>query len=220
MSRKVGRPSKKTETREKLVIHARELFVNTPYEKVSTRKIAESAGVNIAMIRYYFGSKQGLFEAMLRETVKPIEMQMRDFVLKSDQQNLIGLMRSYYQTMVDTPDFPKLVAQIMAMSESEMQRKMLEKIFSDISNPVQKMMFARMKQEGALRDGVDPELCRVTFFSMMVFPFIAPRAMYAIHGIELNRPFLDRLLEHNINVLTYGFLNPEPQSSLGDNNEI
>lgn len=219
MSRKAGRPSEKTEARDKLIFHARELFVTTAYEKVSTRKIAENAGVNIAMIRYYFGSKQGLFETMLRETIKPIQRQMKDFVKKGSQESLIELMRSYYQTMVNTPDFPRLIAQIMNMSESEMQRKLMEKIFSDITQPAQEMMFERLVEEGSLREGVDPHLCKVTFLSMMVFPFIAPRAMLSIHGVELTKPFLERLLEHNINILTYGFLSPKHQNSFGEINE-
>ncbi len=73
--RKVGRPRKQTDARQKLLEHARELFVVMPYDKVSTRLIAQRAGVNIAMIRYYFGNKEGLFETMVRETIAPMKKQ-------------------------------------------------------------------------------------------------------------------------------------------------
>jgi hypothetical protein len=45
----------------------------------------------------------------------------------------------------------------------------------------------------------------------MVFPFIAPPALLAIHGIELNEDFLDQLLEHNIKLMTHGFLQSNDQ---------
>jgi len=219
MSRKAGRPSEKTEAREKLIFHAREGFMAMPYGKVSTRLVADNAGVNIAMIRYYFGSKQGLFETVIRETVQPIDKQMKDLVQHANQESLIGLMRSYYQTMVNTPDFPRLMVQIMNMPESEMQRKLLEKIVREITKPVQEVIFERLLADGVLREGVDPKLCRITFLSMMVFPFIAPQAMLFMHGIELNESFLERLLEHNINVLTHGFFSSEYENTLGEYND-
>ncbi|UGA55130.1 TetR/AcrR family transcriptional regulator [Vibrio sp. VB16] len=219
MSRKAGRPSESTQAREKLISHARELYMVMPYEKVSTRLVADSAGVNIAMIRYYFGNKQGLFETVIRDTMEPINQQMKAMVKPSSQESLIGLMRAYYQTMMNTPEFPRLIAQIMNMSESDMQRRLLERIFKEVTKPAQETMFNRLLEEGVLREGVDPKLCRVTFFSMMVFPFIAPRAMLEFHGVELNSSFLEQLLEHNIKTLTHGFLSPEHQISLGGNNE-
>lgn len=219
MTRKVGRPNENTQAREKLIFHARELYMAMPYEKVSTRLVAEHAGVNVAMIRYYFGSKQGLFETVIRETMEPINQQMKAFIKLASHETLIGLMRAYYKTMVNAPEFPRLIAQIMNMSESDMQRRLLEKIFSEVTKPAQEMMFERLSEDGVLREGIDPKLCRVTFMSMMVFPFIAPRAMLALHGVELNETFLDQLLEHNINVLKNGFLSPEEQISLGENNE-
>lgn len=77
MNRKVGRPSKPVDVRQALIHHARELFMVMAYEKVSIRLIANRAEVNAAIIRYYFGSKEGLFETMLRETLAPMKRQMQ-----------------------------------------------------------------------------------------------------------------------------------------------
>ncbi|MDV7105817.1 TetR/AcrR family transcriptional regulator [Vibrio sp. TH_r3] len=219
MTRKAGRPNESTQARAKLIFHARELYMTMPYDKVSTRLVAERAGVNIAMIRYYFGNKQGLFETMIRETMQPISQQMKMFVERANQESLVDLMRAYYQTMINTPEFPRLIVQIMNMSESDMQRKLLEKIFREVTKPAQKMMFEKLLESGVLRENLDPKLCRMTFMSMMVFPFIAPRAMLSIHGIEINKAFLEQLLEHNINIITHGFISPEYLHVLGENNE-
>ena len=53
--------------REKLIMSAIGLFAEYGYDKVSIRQIAADAGANSSMISYYFGSKQGLYEAILRE---------------------------------------------------------------------------------------------------------------------------------------------------------
>lgn len=207
-SRKVGRPSYSIDARQKLIDHARELFTVMAYDKVSTRMIANKADVNVAMIRYYFGSKEGLFETMLRETLKPMKKQMELMVKESSQKNFLDIMRTYYREMFKAPQFPRLVFQVMHMGSSEAQRKLLEKVFTDISQPMQMVMFDRLIENNILKPDVDPKLCKVSFISLMVFPFIAPQSLLAIHGIELSEEFLNQLLEHNIKLMINGMLQP------------
>ncbi|MEZ9699330.1 TetR/AcrR family transcriptional regulator [Vibrio sp. 10N.261.46.E12] len=215
-ARKAGRPQKNLDVRQLLIEHARDLFVVQPYDKVSTRLIADRAGVNIAMIRYYFGSKAGLFEAMLRETLRPMQLQMQRLVEESSHENFLDLMRTYYKEMVKVPKFPRLIAQVMNMPPSEVQRELLEKVFHDVAKPAQDVIFEKLVAQGVLRKDMDPKLCRVSYISLMVFPFIAPPPLLAIHGIEINEEFLNRLIEHNIQLMTEGFINAPSPSSVQD----
>ncbi len=216
MGRKVGRPQKNREVRQLLIEHARDLFVVQPYDKVSTRLVAERAGVNIAMIRYYFGNKAGLFEAMLRETLRPMQLQMQKLIDESNHDNFLDLMRTYYKEMAKVPKFPRLVTQVMNMPPSEVQRELLEKVFIDIAKPAQDVIFEKLIDHGVLRKDMDPKLCRISYISLMVFPFIAPPPLLALHGIELNEDFLNRLIEHNIQLMSEGFVNPTSTSKLQD----
>ncbi|PKF78633.1 TetR family transcriptional regulator [Vibrio sp. vnigr-6D03] len=228
MSRKVGRPAEKTDAREKLILEARRLFTLHPYEKVSTRLLSENAGVNMAMIRYYFGSKDGLFETMLRETLAPMKNHISNIAeqgsgngcrgdkdrasdhsgecSKSSSSDFTGIMKTYYSMMVKNPDFPRLVARIMMMDEGAVQRQMMEKVFMEIAMPAQKLIFQSMQNNGVIRDDLDPMLCKVSYISLMVFPFIAPPQLLKIHDVTLDEDFLARLLEHNLQLLSRGFL--------------
>ncbi|EPN4934373.1 TetR/AcrR family transcriptional regulator [Vibrio fluvialis] len=205
-TRKAGRPQQPTDVRELLLQHAKELFTVMDYDKVSTRLIAQKAQVDIGMIRYYFGSKGGLFETMLRDTLAPMKEQIDHLLADSNHQNLTEVMRTYYHEMIKVPHFPRLIMQVMQMPPSELQRQLIEKVILDVTKPVQDMMFQKLIQRGVVRPDVDPQLCRVSYISLMVFPFIAPRALLAVHGIELNEEFLDRLIEHNIRLMEQGFL--------------
>jgi AcrR family transcriptional regulator len=51
--------------KEQITREAIELFAKKGFEGTSIRDIASNAGVNIAMINYYFGSKEKLFESLL-----------------------------------------------------------------------------------------------------------------------------------------------------------
>ncbi|MGF1697756.1 TetR/AcrR family transcriptional regulator [Vibrio lamellibrachiae] len=207
-SRKVGRPRDKTESRALLLTHARDLFTVKPYDKVSTRIIAEKAGVNIGMIRYYFGNKEGLFEEMLRDSLSPMKQQMALLIKDRSHQNLVDLMRTYYRAMIKIPEMPRLIMNTMNMPADDKQRQLVEKVFLDIVRPMQMLIFEKLRASGVIRSDMDEKLCRISYISLMVFPFIAPPAMLKLHGVELNEEFLARLFEHNVKLMTQGFLTP------------
>lgn len=52
--------------RERLLSAAQELFAERGYDRVTTREVAERAGVDATLIARYFGSKAGLYLAALR----------------------------------------------------------------------------------------------------------------------------------------------------------
>src|SRR5689334_11247838 len=65
--------------KEKILEAAEILFAEHGYEGTSIRQLAKKAEVNIAMISYYFGSKEKLFEelvehrsSILREKLKGV----------------------------------------------------------------------------------------------------------------------------------------------------
>ncbi|USD64943.1 TetR/AcrR family transcriptional regulator [Vibrio sp. SCSIO 43136] len=208
MARKVGRPSQDIDTREALIHSARELFSIMPYEKVSTRLIAEKAGVNIALIRYYFGSKVGLFETMIRETIAPMKQTIAEMEKEGEQQNFLNIMKTYYSTMGKNPDFPRLIGRTMMMDEDNPQRQMLVDIMTSISMPARSTLDSKLSQAGMLQPGLDPKLSRLSFISLMVFPFLAPPEIMKMHNIELTEEFLEQLLEHNLAFIQRGLLAP------------
>ncbi|ENM5896439.1 TetR/AcrR family transcriptional regulator [Vibrio mimicus] len=204
--RKAGRPSQQTQAREQLITHARELFSVMPYDKVSTRLIASKAGVDIGLIRYYFANKAGLFEAMLRETLMPMKAQLSLLVAESSHQNLTELMRTYYREMFNIPYFPRLIMQVMSAPESDVKKQLIEKVMLDITRPIQETLFEKLLARGVIREGMDPQLCKISYLSLMIFPFVAPPALLKVHGIELSQAFLEKLVEHNIRLMEQGFI--------------
>lgn len=64
--RKPGRPKKDGNHRESILNNAEIAFAEGGYAGISIRDIAERAGVNQGLIRYYFESKQQLFDEVYR----------------------------------------------------------------------------------------------------------------------------------------------------------
>ncbi|MEW1776036.1 TetR family transcriptional regulator [Streptomyces sp. NPDC086777] len=55
-------------TRRALLLAARTRFTRLGYDRTTLRDVAADAGVNLALIKRYFGSKEGLFKAALAST--------------------------------------------------------------------------------------------------------------------------------------------------------
>ncbi|VXC46632.1 Transcriptional regulator, TetR family [Arthrobacter sp. 9V] len=64
-------------TRRALVRAARRRFATEGYRATTVRHIAADAGVNVALINRYFGSKEGLFEACMSRTVDELDPNIR-----------------------------------------------------------------------------------------------------------------------------------------------
>lgn len=62
------------ETREQIVAAARRQFGAHGYDGATMRGIAGDAGVDVALVSYYFGSKAGVFVAALSLPVNPADV--------------------------------------------------------------------------------------------------------------------------------------------------
>jgi AcrR family transcriptional regulator len=69
-----GRPPGTSDTRDRILASARELFARNGIDKTSIRAIASGAGVDAALVHHYFGTKQQLFVAAIRIPIDPMQV--------------------------------------------------------------------------------------------------------------------------------------------------
>lgn len=60
-----GSAKSKTKRKDRILDAAEALFAKHGFDGVSMRKVAEDAGVDLALSSYHFGNKRGLFDAVL-----------------------------------------------------------------------------------------------------------------------------------------------------------
>jgi AcrR family transcriptional regulator len=65
-ARRAGRWRTGQVNRQRIIDAARERFMRDGYERATVRAIAADAGVDVAMVYYVFGNKEGLFTASTR----------------------------------------------------------------------------------------------------------------------------------------------------------
>jgi len=74
IARTPGRRPGASTTREDLLAAARAEFAASGYDRATVRAIASRAGVDPAMIKHHFGSKQGLFAAAVALPFNPADL--------------------------------------------------------------------------------------------------------------------------------------------------
>lgn len=70
--RRRGRPAGSSDTRDRILASARELFARNGIDRTSIRAVAAGAGVDSALVHHYFGTKQQLFAAAIRIPIDPM----------------------------------------------------------------------------------------------------------------------------------------------------
>ncbi|OBG25642.1 TetR family transcriptional regulator [Mycobacterium sp. E3198] len=70
--RRPGRPAGSSDTRDRILASARELFARNGIDRTSVRAVAAGAGVDAALVHHYFGTKQQLFAAAIHLPIDPM----------------------------------------------------------------------------------------------------------------------------------------------------
>jgi AcrR family transcriptional regulator len=82
LRQRTGAYARGEDARRRILEAALEMFATVGYEGTSTRHLAERAGVNLPAIQYYFGSKEGLYRAVIEQIVQHNEAHMAPLAVR------------------------------------------------------------------------------------------------------------------------------------------
>ena len=92
---------------------AEELFAEKGFDGTSVRDVAKEAGVNLAMISYYFGSKEKLMESLFKYRGEFIKMQLESMIENKELSSLekvYALINNYIERIMKQQCFHKIMA--------------------------------------------------------------------------------------------------------------
>ena len=87
-----------SEKQIQIIETAERLFADKGFDATSVRDIAEEAGVNVAMISYYFGSKEKLLESLFTYRSETSILKLEDLVQDKQTGSLqkVNILIDYY----------------------------------------------------------------------------------------------------------------------------
>ena len=196
------------EVRERLLDAATELTVEQGFEASGLREIAARAEVSSGMIAYYFGDRQGLYEAMFQRAFDRIGQRVQALISddpdRSSGDRLDELVRIQVESIAADPWLPQLIVrEVLARADSPSRAYFAKSVGS---GPLMLMVrwLEEEQQRGVLRSDFDPRVMAMTLASISTFPFLMLPVVGEEIGLDLDETFPARLIEHNQKFLAHG----------------
>lgn len=125
----------KEDKKEHILDTAEKVFAELGYEGASTRFLAGKAGVNMAMINYYFGSKDGLLQAVLERRMAGMRNQLEEVreVNISSWEKLTCALDIYMKRVSVNNCFHRIIHREISLNQrSEMSDFISENVFKNV----------------------------------------------------------------------------------------
>jgi AcrR family transcriptional regulator len=176
-------------TEEKIKAAARKVFLEKGYAGARTRDIAEEAGINLALLNYYFRSKEKLFDLVMLENMQQFLMALKDVLndhtitLNVKIQNIVS---NYINLLKSNPDLPLFILSEIRANPQKFasEIKLREIIFHS-------HFFMQLRE--ALPANISPMHFLFNLLGLTVFPFIGSPLLKAAG--ELNDAAFHQLME-------------------------
>ena len=170
---------KELSTEEKILISASKVFTEKGFSGTRTRDIAEEAGINLALLNYYFRSKEKLFEQVMKAKIVLLFGQILPIITdeKTTLEEKIDLTtEKYIDILSKNPNLPVFVISEIQKKNSELTSIIpIRKVFNNSS---------LIKQIKEKRADMNPLHFLVSFLGMTIFPFVAKPIFNAFQIIK------------------------------------
>ena len=143
---------------------AEKLFADKGFEGTSVRDIAEGAGVNLAMISYYFGSKEKLMEAMFDHRASSSILQLEEMIQDknlSPLQKVEKLIDRYIDKLLSQQCFHRIMVREQMVNNNSLIAERIQDI-KKRNQALIKELIAQGQRSGEFRKNIDISLLMIT----------------------------------------------------------
>ncbi len=185
---------KEKDTEQKIKEAARIIFQQKGFAGTKTREIAESAGINLALLNYYFRSKQKLYDIIMTETMQTFfggVIKILDNQSTSIEEKVQAFVTHYIDLLQENANVPHFIL----TNVREDPEGYLEKIGA-LEKAKTSFFFQQFLQAGI--EGKIPPINPIHFMlnlmGLVVFPFLAKPMITASTGMA-DQQYSDMLEE-------------------------
>ena len=173
-----------TSTEGKIKIAARIVFHKKGFAAARTRDIAEEAGINLALLNYYFRSKEKLFNLVMIDTLKEFFESVSNIINDADtmfEEKITQFASNYIDLLFSESDIPVFIFSEIRNNPEELLQKI--NIKGTIFNSVLYRQFNDVKNDGKIQQQ-DFFQFIINFIGLIVFPFVAKPLLKAISNLS------------------------------------
>jgi hypothetical protein len=171
-------------TEERILAAARKVFLKKGYAAARTRDIAEESGINLALLNYYFKSKEKLFAIVMQE--KMLHFMGGVFLIVNDPSTSFNekvklIASQYVDNLLAMPELPLFVLSEIRNHPDKMV-KMLKKENVFMESVLMKQYAVLLKQKKVKK--LHPVQLLANIVGLSVFPFVAAPVLTRLGNLK------------------------------------
>src|SRR6516162_8697266 len=119
--------------KDQIIDKAVELFGSKGFDNTSVRELCHEAGINIAMINYYFGSKEKLFLAMVERKAVYMKGKMEELLQSQEMdpmEKVRKVVEEYVNRIFSHPNYHRIMYREMMLNTRPEMHKAIRDIFA------------------------------------------------------------------------------------------
>ena len=189
--------NKELSTEEKIIEAARNIFTQKGFSATRTRDIAEEAGINLALLNYYFRSKKNLFRIIIEEKFDELFGMIGPILSDANvslEEKIETLVSNYTDLLLTNEDLAFFV-----LSEVKSNDFILDKVKQNAQ------MLSQPVIENQLRER-DFTISTLNFImnivSMTMFPFIS-KPLFVSSGLVKEEAFAEFVMNRKQHIPTW-----------------
>lgn len=173
MAKTKPKPESDPSTEDKIKHAARQVFHQKGFAATRTRDIAEAAGINLALLNYYFRSKEKLFDLIMLETMQRFMQTIGTVVndpSSSLQQKMEALADRYIDIFKTEPEIPLFIMSELRSNPKNLLENIRPKEF------LMQSVFVQQFKQAIKEEKIPPQSFlhfMMNLLSLIIFPFIA-----------------------------------------------
>jgi AcrR family transcriptional regulator len=176
----------KIDKKDHILDVAERVFSDLGFDGASTRMISGEAGVNMAMLNYYFGSKEGLFLAIFERKIASFQTLLQNIGNEgiSSWDKLEKCIDNYVDRIIVNNCFQKLINREMSISKHTDLTDKITKIL--MINVLEfKKIFDEGVKSGSFHKDIDTQLLTATIFGTKNYIINAPHISSLMLGHDI-----------------------------------
>jgi TetR/AcrR family transcriptional regulator len=187
---RLGTRGKPEESRAAILKAAVREFAREGVAGARTDAIARSAGVNKALLYYYFKDKEALYEAVLDEVFSGVRTAIHSALSQSltPRDRLMAYVRAHFDYIASNPLYPRIVHAEFLRAGRDPSR--LQGVAKQYFRPVFSDLSSLLKEGAASGDfrRVDPIQFIPSMIAVITFYFITAPIMRVMAGFDPMSP--------------------------------
>jgi len=199
----------KQDAEKKIIDAARELFYEKGYRGTTVRDIANKADVNLALLHYYFRTKDTIFKIVFDQAFTLLFGKLNKALTSNNTlfEKIEMMVASYVTVGMKYPQLPSFVMTELAINAD----LMLSLINNHKDKSVLNKNFERfyVEIEGAIANKIvkriDPDSICTDIQALSLYPFIAKNCL--LHLVFADKKAYNKMIKERINHVTNIIIN-------------